>query len=160
MKRIVIISLIAFSFIHFACRKEKIKPVPFIEICKTTIDSTLSFDSALNDGDTLYLEFPETSELSDITKKNVIDYTQEKYKLKVILSSLGSLTVNDHTWRETGNLKNFFIRIRSIESKGKRKIIIESQKYKGKLAAVDIETIYEYVAGNWVCTSSRITCMS
>jgi len=158
--RIIFISLVLISFFQLNCKKEKIKPISFVEICNTAIDSTLSFDSALNDGDTLFLEFPKTSDLSERTKKTVIGYIQEKHRFKVILSSLDNLTINDATWSETGNLKNFFISIRSIESEGQKKIIIESQKYKGMLAAVNIETVFEYLSGNWVCTSSRITSMS
>lgn len=160
MKRVIILSILSISFLQFACRNEKIKPISFIEVCKTTIDSTLSFDPALNEGDTLFLEFPKASDLSKQTKKAVIDWIQEKYKLKVILSTLDELTINDTSWRESGTLKNFFVNIRSIESQGKNRIIITSQKYKGTFAAVDVETIFEYKEGNWICVSSRITCMS
>ena len=160
MKKMIIAGLIAVSLLQIGCSNKKIDRDSVIEACKTAIDSTYSFDPVTSDGDTLYLGFPEELNLEDNDKYIIQEYVKDKYKLKVCLSSLKDLLINENISFEHPNLKNFYISISRIYYKSRKTIVVESYKYKGMFAAVNVETVFEYTEGRWICTGSRITCMS
>jgi len=58
------------------------------------------------------------------------------------------------------NLKNFIIGDAKIQHQNRKTVIVKSFKYKGMLAAVNIETILEYKEGHWICNGSGITGIS
>ena len=150
--------LIGFSFIliNLGCDSKKFKPGSFKEICKLVIDKTIIFDNALNEGDSLYLDFSNDLDLNNSDKSEIIDYVNKKFKYKVGLSSLQSLISNDTIFKTKFYLKNFFISIDELQFINSKKISIKSQKYKGSLAAIVVETIFEFKDKKWRLKSSMI----
>ena len=144
------------SFLQLGCSIKKIEPISVVEVCKIAIDATFSFDKALNDGDTLFLEFPKDLNLSNNDRDSLLNYFMDKYKLKISISSLDYLTKKENLSPDHPNLKNFLIGISKIQYKNRKTFIVESFKYKGMLAAINIETVFEYKEGRWICNGSRI----
>ena len=145
------------SFLQLGCSIKKIEPISVVEVCKIAIDATFSFDKTLNDGDTLFLEFPKDLNLSNNDRDSLLNYFMDRYKLKISISSLDYLTKKENLSPDHPNLKNFLIGISKIQYKNRKTFIVESFKYKGMLAAINIETVFEYKEGRWICNGSRIT---
>ena len=145
------------SFLQLGCSIKKIEPISVIEVCKIAIDATFSFDKTLNDGDTLFLEFSKDLNLSNNDRDSLLNYFKDKYKLKISISSLDYLTTKENLSPYHPNLKNFLICISKIQYKNRKTVIVESFKYKGMLAAINIETVFEYKDNHWICKGSRIT---
>ena len=114
------------------------------------------FDKALNQGDSLYLDLSNNLSLGHKEQMDILNYVNDKYKLNVGLSHLDKLIAKDTLYAKVGYLKNFFISITEIKFVNSKKISIISQKYKGKLAAILIETIFEYNDKEWIFKSSKI----
>jgi len=157
MKNLLLLGLMTISFLQLGCSIKKIEPISVVEVCKIAIDATFSFDKALNDGDTLFLEFPKDLNLSNNDRDSLLNYFMDKYKLKISISSLDYLTKKENLSPDHPNLKNFLIGISKIQYKNRKTFIVESFKYKGMLAAINIETVFEYKEGRWICNGSRIT---
>ena len=145
------------SFLQLGCSIKKIEPISVVEVCKIAIDATFSFDKALNDGDTLFLEFPKDLNLSNNDRDSLLNYFMDKYKLKISISSLDYLTKKENLSPDHPNLKNFLISISKIQYKNRKTVIVESFKYKGMLAAINVETVFEYKDNHWICNGSKIT---
>ena len=157
MKNLLLLGLITIPFLQLGCSNTKIEPISVIEIFEIAIDSTYSFDKALNEGDTLFLEFPKDLNLCINDRDSVLNYFKDKYKLKNSISSLQYLTDKENLSPDHPNLTNFLIGISKIQYKNRKTVIVESFKFKGMLAAINVETVFEYKDNHWICTGSRIT---
>ena len=157
MKNLILLGLMIIVLLQFGCNRKKIEPISVFEVCKIAIGATYSSDKALNDGDTLFLQFPEDSNLSINDKDSILNYFKDKYKLNISISSLDYLTKKENLSPDHPNLKNFLIGISKIQYKNRKTVIVESFKYKGMMGAINIETVFEYKEGHWICNGSRIT---
>lgn len=156
MKFRIVFGILIASLTFYGCDSKRNKPNSFNEICKTVIDYTLSFDKALNQGDSLYIDLSNDLSLGLKDQMDILNYINDKYKLNVGLSPLDKLIARDTLYEKVGYLKNFFISVTEIKFVNSKKISIISQKYKGKLAAIVIETIFEYNDKEWIFKSSKI----
>jgi hypothetical protein len=156
MKFRIILGILIVASTYYGCDSKRNKPTTFKEICKTVIDYSLSFDKALNQGDSLYIDLSNDLSLNHKDQTDILNYVHDKYKLNVGLSQLDKLIAKDTLYEKVGYLKNFFISVTEVKFINSKKISIISQKYKGKLAATVIETIFEFKDKVWIFKSSKI----
>jgi hypothetical protein len=156
MKLRIILGIMIIASANCGCDFKKNKPSSFNEMCKTVIDNSLSFDTALNQGDSLYFDFPKDLSLNNNDEIDIINYVHVKYKFNVGLSSLDNLIKWDSLYEKKGYLKNFFISVIEVKFLNSKKISIKSQKFKGKFGAIVVETIFEFRDHRWIYKSSKI----
>lgn len=155
MKNLILLGLLIVFLAQFGCNRKAIEPISTISVCKIAIDATFSIDTALNEGDTLFLQFPEGLKLNE--RDSLLNYFKHKCKFMISMSSLDSLIKKENISPNHPNLKNFLIGIARIQYVNRKTVIVESFKYKGMLGATNIETVFEYKEGHWICKGSKIT---
>jgi hypothetical protein len=154
MKNLVLLGLLIVILPQFGCNRNAIEPISSVVVCKIAIETTFSTDTALNEGDTLFIQFPEGLKLNE--RDSLLNYFKRRYKFMISMSSLDSLTKKENISPNHPNLKNFLIGISRIQYKGRKTVVVESFKYKGMLGTANIETVFEYKEGHWICKGSKI----
>lgn len=118
---------------------------------RLALDDIMSVDTALNEKmEYISLDYNKELPLSDSDKKNIEEYLQNKYNVKMYTLTYEQLVEKGlHDQSET-KLKGVLLKVeKHLQSDSKDNITIEVSKYRANEGAISAEIVLAYGNGQW-----------
>lgn len=118
---------------------------------RLALDDIMSVDTALNEKmEYISLDYNKELPLSDSDKKNIEEYLQNKYNVKIYTLTYEQLVEKGlHDQSET-KLKGVLLKVeKHLQSDSKDNITIEVSKYRANEGAISAEIVLAYGNGQW-----------
>ncbi|MGE7835460.1 peptide ABC transporter substrate-binding protein [Viridibacillus arvi] len=148
MKNKLTAMLFMLTFLLIACNTDINPKEHASEIYCVALDAIMETDKSLNDGmKFIAIDMSNFDAVNEKQKKSILDYFEDKYKVKVMDATFDELKENGYYNEDT--LDGVLLTVQKVNFNVKNNIFFNGSKYRSAKGAIGVESTVHYKGGTW-----------